>query len=84
MLSSLIHLFLSHTNVGQQLAISNIASVIHLSWLIVVVLWLRVFNIVVTLGVSHWLVQISLVLSLLHMQREILVVTIHIRSICVR
>ena len=84
MLSSLIHLFLSHSKVGQQLAISNIASVIHLSRLVVVVLWLPVFHVVVTFRVSHWLIQISLVLSLLHMQREVLVVTIHISSVSVR
>ena len=53
-------------------------SVIHLSSLIVNVLRLRILHIIITFSIRHWLVQICLVLSLLHMKREVLVVAIHV------
>ena len=56
-------------------------SVVHLSCLIVDVLWLGIFDIIVTFSIGHGLVQICLVLSLLHMKREILVVAIHVGGV---
>ena len=57
------------------------ASVVHLSSLVVNILRLGVLNVVVTFSIRHWLVQICLVLSLLHMKREVLVVAIHVGGV---
>ena len=59
-------------------------SVVHLSCLVVNILRLGILDIVISFGIRHWLVQICLVLSLLHMKREVLVVAIHVGSIGVR
>ena len=58
-------------------------SVVHLSSLVVDVLWLGILNIVITFSISHWLIHVSLVLSLLHVKWEVLVVTIHIGCVSV-
>ena len=42
-------------------------SVIHFLCIIVIVLRLCILHIIVSFRVSHWLIQVSLVLSLLHM-----------------
>lgn len=59
-------------------------SVVHLPGLVVHVLRLCVLHVVVTFGVRHWLVQVCLVLSLLHVKREVLVVAIHVGGVRVR
>jgi len=59
-------------------------SVVHLSRLVVKVLRLGVLNVIITLGIGHRLIHVRLILSLLHVKREVLVVTIHIRSVGVR
>ena len=43
-------------------------SVVHLSSLILDVLWLGILNIIITFSISHWLIHVSLVLSLLHVK----------------
>lgn len=67
----------------QPCKVSGPFSVIHLFWLVIVVLRFSVLNIIVALSISHRLVHVGLVLSLLHVQWEVLVVTIHICGICI-
>lgn len=58
-------------------------SIVHLFWLVIVVIRLTILDIIVSLCVGHRLIHVRLVLSLLHVQWEILVVTIHIGGICI-
>ena len=56
-------------------------SVVHLPGLVVSLDWLGVLNVVVALSIGHGLVQVGLVLGLLHVQRVVLVVSVHVRVV---
>lgn len=64
--------------------VHQVLSVIHLSGLIIHVMWLCIFNIVIAFCVGHRLVHISLVLGLLHMQRIVLVISVDVCVVCIR
>ena len=78
-----IHIII-FTIVGYKVKCSRRPSVVHLSSLVVNILWFGILDIVVSFSIRHRLVQICLVLSLLHVKREVLVVAIHVGGVGVR